>query len=226
MDENSKTEKIKALATEYGADLVGVTDLSLLGGIFTHPSNLLTRYKCAISIAVNLQQYDNYDNTTEGKAFSLLKKIATSLRAYIKSHGYRSKVIPPDKRVKRKGPLHWKGEISHKAVAKAAGLGWIGKSMLLVTPQYGPRVCLATILTDMILTPDKPIPNQCGNCIECVKACPVKALTGVSFDDHPENLVQALYLKRCAVWIDKTWYEGRICYECMLVCPLGKSRNR
>lgn len=226
MDKNLQTEKMKALAAEYGADLVGVADLSLLKGIFAHPPTLLTKYKYAISLAVNLQQYDRYDNTTEERAFSTLDKIAISLKAYIEKKGYGAEVVPPDERVGNKEPLIWKGAISHKAVAKAAGLGWIGKSMLLVTPQYGPRVCLATILTDMTLTPDKPIPNQCGNCVECVKACPVNALTGASFDNHPENLAQALYLKKCAAWIDKTWDEGRICYECMLVCPWGKSRNR
>jgi len=222
MDENSQTEKIKALAAECGADLVGIADLSLLKDIFAHPPTLLTKYKYAISLAVNLQKYDRYDNTTEDRAFSTLEKIAVSLKGYIENKGYRVEVVPPDERVGNKEPLIWKGAISHKAVARAAGLGWIGKSMLLITPQYGPRVCLATILTDMPLTPNKPVPNQCGNCVECVKACPVNALTEASFADHPKNLAQVLLLKKCAAWIDKTWDEGRICYECMLACPWGK----
>ena len=46
------------------------------------------------------------------------------------------------------------GNISHKAVARTEGIGWQGKSLLIVSPQYGPRIRLATVLTDMPLEPD------------------------------------------------------------------------
>ncbi len=72
-------------------------------------------------------------------------------------------------------PTSW-AHISHKAVARMAGLGWQGKSLLLINPEYGPRVRLVTILTDMPLTPDGPVKNRCGACLECVQACPASAI--------------------------------------------------
>jgi len=222
-----RTNEIREMAITHGADLVGVADLNLLKGIFVHPSGLLREYKCAISIAVNLDKLGGgYDNRTEGQAFSLLEKIAFFLKKLIESEGYQVKVIPPDERVEEEGPLYWTGALSHKAVAKAAGLGWIGKSVLLVTSDFGPRVCLITVLTGMALTPNSPSENRCGNCEECIKACPMNALTGAEFDDHPRRLEDALDIRRCGPWINKTWRKGKICYDCMLACPYGRTKAK
>ncbi len=130
-------------------------------------------------------------------------------------------MIVPDKRVAREGPYHWRGEISHKAVAHAAGLGWIGRSMLLVTPQYGPRVSLVTVLTDMPLAAGKPMANRCGKCTRCIEACTRGALGNGHFDDRPARLEDALSVGTCGPWIGKSWRAGRLCYDCMLACPWG-----
>jgi len=225
MNATMRTREIRELAITHGADLVGVADLNLLKGIFVHPSGLLKEYKFAISIAVNLERFGGYDNRTEGQAFSLLKKIASSSKDYVEGMSHRVKIIPPGERVEKRGPLYWMGALSHKAVAKAAGLSWIGKSTLLVTPGFGPRVCLITVLTDMALTPNNPSENRCGSCEECIKACPVNALTEAGFDDHPKRLEDALNVTRCGPWIDKTWRKGKICYNCMLACPCGRTKD-
>lgn len=219
----SLTPEIRFMALKLGTDLIGIADLRLLKGIFVYPDSLLDKYEYAISMAVNLNQYGSYDNRTEEKAFDLLERVASRLRNFVEAKGYKIKVIPPDKRVGKKEPFNMMGAISHKAVAKAAGLGWIGKSMLLVTPRFGPRICLATLLTNAPLIPDKPITNKCGECLKCIKACPVNALKTVTvkFYDHPEHLEEILDLKKCAQWIDKTWCKGKICYSCMLICPRG-----
>ena len=47
-----------------GADIIGIADLTLLKDILTYPKNLLKRYMYGISIGVNLEQYNGYDNTT------------------------------------------------------------------------------------------------------------------------------------------------------------------
>jgi len=219
------TDEIKNLAISGDANLVGIADLRLLKGIFTYPSDFLKKYRYGISIAVSLDQFGRYDNETENRAFSLLDKIALLLKSNIEGRGYRANIIPPDERVKEEGPLYWRGAISHKAVAKTAGLGWIGKSMLLVTPKFGPRVCLVTVLTDMALTPNKPSKNMCSDCKECVKACPVNALIETKFDDHPKKLGEAFDVAKCGPWIDKTWDDGKICYACMLACPWGKHKG-
>ena len=98
--------------------------------------------------------------------------------------------------------------------------------MLLVTPSFGPRVCLITILTDMPLIPDIPSEKKCGTCKECIRACPINALIDVNFDDHPKKLEESFNVTKCGPWIDKTWYKGKICYDCMLACPWGKQEAK
>ncbi|MBI4698521.1 MAG: epoxyqueuosine reductase [Nitrospirae bacterium] len=66
--------------------------------------------------------------------------------------------------------------LSHKMIAVRAGIGWIGRNNLLVHPQFGSGIRLATILTDMPLKEDLPIERNCGSCRECIEICPVSAI--------------------------------------------------
>jgi epoxyqueuosine reductase len=69
-----------------------------------------------------------------------------------------------------------RGHLSHKRIAVAAGLGWLGRNNLLVTPQFGAQVRLVTILTNLELDPDRPLKQDCGSCHACIAACPAKAI--------------------------------------------------
>jgi epoxyqueuosine reductase QueG len=69
-----------------------------------------------------------------------------------------------------------RGHISHKHVAAAAGLGWIGRNNLLVHPKFGARLRLNTVLTDMELAPDAPLAFGCGRCTACAGACPASSI--------------------------------------------------
>ena len=61
----------------------------------------------------------------------------------------------------------------HKTAATSAGLGWIGKTALFVSPQFGPAVRLATVFTDLDLPiGDAIAEGACGDCRACVDACP------------------------------------------------------
>jgi epoxyqueuosine reductase len=64
----------------------------------------------------------------------------------------------------------------HKTAATQAGLGWIGKTGLFVSRQFGPAVRLATVFTDLPLTAARPfLVGHCGTCDLCVRACPAGA---------------------------------------------------
>ncbi len=220
-------ERTQAIAEGAGADLVGVADLGRVRRIYTSPGNLLSKFRYAVSAAVDLEKFGRYDTSTEDDlAFPQLRAVAKEIKRYIESEGYSAKIIAPDKRVSRSGPLYLRGEISHKAVARTAGLGWIGKSALLVTPALGPKVCLVTILTDMPLPAGRPMRNRCGHCQRCVAACPVKALKGASFEDRPRRIGDAIDVWKCNAWVNKTWRRGELCFACVVACPKGSARKR
>jgi len=69
-----------------------------------------------------------------------------------------------------------RGHLSHKRIAVGAGLGWLGRNNLLVSPRFGAQVRLVTLLTDLELEPDRPLDDGCGSCHACVSACPAKAI--------------------------------------------------
>jgi epoxyqueuosine reductase len=66
--------------------------------------------------------------------------------------------------------------VFEKAWAVRAGLGWIGKNNLLVSPVFGSFVFLATLVTEAELLYDAPVESRCGSCMGCVAACPTGAL--------------------------------------------------
>jgi len=214
---------IKNFVKKRGAQLAGVADLSLLKGIKTHPADLLAPYRYAISIGLALESYGRYDNKTEERAYTQLGTIARSVEKFIKSNRHNTLTVPPDERLGDKPPGHWRGAVSHKAIARAAGLGWIGKSSLLVTPQFGPRVGLISILTDMVLEPDAPLANLCPGCSACIDACPIGAINDASFTDYPQKIDRVLNVEKCGLWIDETWERGTMCYDCMTQCTFGES---
>ena len=71
---------------------------------------------------------------------------------------------------------------NHKMAATSAGIGWVGKNGLLISPEHGPRLSLATVLTDAPLAPDAPVEaGRCGECTLCRDHCPSGAITGAEW---------------------------------------------
>ncbi len=113
----------------------------------------------------------------------------------------------------------------HKLAAVRAGLGWIGKSSLLITREYGPRVYLATVLVDCNIGSDKPVlKSECGSCSECLKACPHLCINNVNWHSGvPREELLDVYIcnaKREEVIESKGRKDE--CGLCLLACPYGK----
>ncbi|QLH75237.1 MAG: epoxyqueuosine reductase [Methanomassiliicoccales archaeon] len=120
-----------------------------------------------------------------------------------------------------------RGVVSHKMAAHLAGLGWIGKSCLLVTPERGPRVRWATVLTDAPLKASgRPMASRCGECTACVNACPVGAFTGREYiDGEPREARFDAY--KCDRYLKQRENQGmlKVCGMCLYICPYGRRKE-
>ena len=227
------TEKMKAGIRALGADLVGVADADPLKGLHLDPPDLLQPFSRAISIAVRLpaavfegiiDRPTPLYSSIYATANRILDEISFRAANLLQADGYRSLPVPASQVLDRS---NWYGALSHKAVGRMAGLGWQGKSLLLVTPQYGPRIRLATVLTNAPLTADTPVANRCGECTLCMDACPVGAIKGIRTEAHYKNREEALYFSRC---VEKLVGEfsampsigAAICGICIKACPFGR----
>lgn len=118
--------------------------------------------------------------------------------------------------------------LSHKMVATRAGLGWIGKSDLLVSFRFGPRVRLSSILTSThISTKGKPIvESQCGKCNLCVMKCPAEVANGKAWQCNldRDEFYNPFKCREFAKEISERNIQKKIslCGICISVCPIGK----
>lgn len=143
----------------------------------------------------------------------------------LERRGYRALPVPASQSVKDMGP--YSGIFPHKTAAVLAGLGWIGKSALFVSPEFGPRVRLATVLTDMPLpVAHNRVPNGCHGCRACADACPAGAISG---QDYQPGAPRSTLLdpQACSEHMKRAYRDigrGAVCGICMAVCPYGKQR--
>lgn len=98
-------------------------------------------------------------------------------------------------------------------VAKLAGLGWIGRSSLLVNALHGARVRYVTILTDMPLTCDSPLTLDCKECQACISLCPAGAITSNGYD-------MAACVEKLKEFSSRRGIGVLICGMCVRACPL------
>ena len=68
------------------------------------------------------------------------------------------------------------GELSDRAVAERAGIGWSGKNCSIITPEFGSYVYLGEMITNIPFEPDTPIEDQCGIVRNVLDVCPTGAL--------------------------------------------------
>ena len=113
--------------------------------------------------------------------------------------------------------------LQHKTIATRAGLGWIGKSALLITKQYGPAVRLSSVLTDAEFTTGDPVDTSyCGDCRCCVDRCPAGAIAGShwSVGAPRESLCNAFVCRDTARSLaGPQGIDATICGICINACP-------
>lgn len=226
------TESLKNRIVKSGADLVGIADVKPLKELTLHPPDLLSSFTRVVSIAVRMpveifRQITDRPTPTYCTVYRtanlMLDQIALLTANTLYKDGYSSLPIPASQRWDQGNAF---AAISHKAVGNVAGLGWQGKSLLLINPMYGPRIRLVSVLTNAPLIPDRPIENRCGDCNLCREACPAGAIKGVGTKYHYNNREEAFDLRRCEEKLNEFSrlpnIDANICGICIKVCPFGR----
>jgi len=205
-----ETENLTKFINSLEIDIYGIADMHLLKemetGLPTDLRKFLNMFPYAIVLGV---QYGKLGKKASGGESSLfLEGAAISIMEYLENKGYRQLIIHTEDEF---DPINRLGFMSLKVLAKTAGLGWQGRSLLIISPEYGPLHRLIAILTNLPLQINQPIKNECGDCRKCIEACPQNALTYVAFNDHPSCREDVLDIKTCL--------GDKGCLLCILSCP-------
>lgn len=141
-----------------------------------------------------------------------LQKLAKILGAMIGPYGYRA--------------FTDSAPVLEKALARNAGLGWIGKHTLLLNRQGGSYFFLGELFTDLALPADPPqVQEHCGSCRACMDICPTQAITGpYQLDARRCISYLTIELKGSIPEPLRAPIGNRIfgCDDCQLICPWNK----
>jgi len=114
--------------------------------------------------------------------------------------------------------------VLEKEWAARAGIAWIGKSTMAISPKLGTYTFLATLITTLDLPADAPLPDRCGSCTRCLDACPTDAFVGPRDLDARRCITYWTVEERGAFTAETVpthgWLAG--CDICQQVCPWNK----
>ncbi len=238
-DPTAMTRIIKQAARWVGANLVGVARLNPVW-IYSHwgqhnaaytnaarhgdPIEISPEYDTVI-VMIHEMGYDMMRRTPNVEpetdiGYSKAAWCATSLATFIAELGY--KAIPSVNELGLSIPM-----------AVDAGLGELGRHGQLITREYGPRVRISKVFTNLPLVPDSPIDigvqGFCEKCRLCAKHCPSRALMTEERTDKPWDQSNAegmmkwpIKAMKCFDWWVK---NGTHCSVCIRVCPWNKPNN-
>ncbi|MCY4019214.1 MAG: reductive dehalogenase [Chloroflexi bacterium] len=230
------TAELKRAGKFLGADAIGVCDYDERW-VYTHNYSRqkltdkamdLPEGMSSVVVIVNEMHHQTIrtvpsalSGAATGQGYSRDIIAVLSITQYIRNLGYRAVASLNDTALSI--PL-----------AVQAGLGQYGRHGLLITPEFGPRVRIAKVFTDLPLNADEPIDfgvtETCNTCRRCSVACPVKA---IPFDEPGFINDNISHIKGVRKWtIDakkcfKFWAnQGTDCSICIRVCPYNKDFSK
>jgi len=203
------SDRLKIYLLEEGADLVGITSVDSYGSAIEgcSPTDILDDARSVITMVVSVDaagvEKGKAMAAWRGKVFPL-DELAFKASRLLSREGYRAMVVPS---ATHSAFQALKGEMSHKHAAVMSGLGCIGKCSLLVTPRFGTRVALISVVTDARLMPDEAFEGDlCGDCSVCIDVCPVEETINEEKKEGYYMILKAQCVK---------------CYKCYTSCPVG-----
>lgn len=142
--------------------------------------------------------------------YAPLRDIAEGVKRTLSAEGAMAEILIDDNR------------LVDRAAAARAGVGWLGRSTMLLTPGHGPWLLIGSVVTDAQLEPTGKMKRGCGTCVACIPACPTGAITPDGLD---ARLCISTWLQAPGPiphWI-RPLIERRIygCDDCLTSCPPG-----
>jgi len=203
-DESVTSKAIKETILSQGIDLVGIAKAEnlLLASPPRPATDLMPTAKSVIVMAVAHSLGAVYSpdimlwTRNKMQTSRLLDQTAEKVGRMLEQNGYLTLPVSADKPVEifKINPITGKkfpqtkvlGHLSFKHAAVSSGLGQLGKSNLLLTPEFGPHQRLCAIITEAPLEPDSEKDHDlCKGCNKCERACPSGALSGGKYNVDP-----------------------------------------
>ena len=229
---NTFIDKLKDKALDLGATKIGFSDIeSIVPKEFSH-------LKYGITVMVRLSdeivnQIETMPTFTYFHHYrdinTLIDQICLRLSLMIQEQGFLAMNVPASQTITDAKQEKYRAIFSHKVAAIYSGLGWIGKNGLLITEDFGPRVRLGTILTNLPIKSEKwdvgieKIESKCGNCRLCVNSCPAKVIKGENWTINSMR-DDLLDVDKCAKHMRTAYKDigrGSVCGLCIKACPKG-----
>lgn len=231
-DLEEATRIVRRAARFFGASLVGVAEVNPLWLYANRrhtlePLELPEEVRWAVVMALEMEEVGIAASpacpaaAATGLGYSKMAFTATCLAEFIRCLGYRA--IPSGNDTALSIPL-----------AIDAGLGQLGRNGLLITPEYGPRVRICKVFTDLPLKSDSPIDfgvtEFCRRCRRCAEACEAEAISmdpeqswePACRSNNPGALKWYVDAEKCYEF----WCEnGSDCSTCIAVCPFNPGRG-
>jgi epoxyqueuosine reductase len=148
----------------------------------------------------------------DGDAYVGLRAALDAVAAHLIDRGHRVDVLADDSR------------LVDRAAAVRAGIGWWGKSSMVLVPGAGPWVLIGSVVTDASLDLDTPTDRSCGSCVACIPACPTNAIVADGIVDVRRCLAHLLQAPGVIPVEFRTAVGDRLygCDDCLTACPPGK----
>ncbi|MFH1103931.1 MAG: tRNA epoxyqueuosine(34) reductase QueG [Actinomycetota bacterium] len=152
----------------------------------------------------------------EADHYQPLRAALGRLAALLESEGHRAEVLVDDNR------------LVDRAAAVRAGVGWWGKSTMVLVPGAGPWVLVGSVVTDALVATSEPMRRGCGTCTACLPACPTGALVAPGVLDARRCLAR---WAQAPGWVPRELRRAmgdRLygCDDCLDACPPGRQLLR
>ena len=216
----SEMNNLKDYLISLGASKVGFADVNGLASEFVDLPNAISIVLKIPKETIQLVKDERYGEywASFHKQIDKLTEISLKGEEYIKNLGYNAFGL-----TMTRNECDMKKLLSilpYKTMATKSGLGWIGRSALFVTPEYGSAVALGGILTDMPLDFGTPITDsECDECTNCQEACPVDAINPQKWNDRLSRK-DIIDIETCSEYIIDQYKAGLGCTKCMSECKL------